>query len=121
MPKHSLVAIIGFANSTVAAVENALPQCLEKSVDPRIIAAEVKDLCAQVLATDGQVRNLLSQARTKAAELAKLKRQLYNKSSQLVDMGILVCGKKQPAGHEFSKLRSKLRRRRSPQRPDKRA
>ncbi|MBI5684490.1 MAG: hypothetical protein HZC54_05390 [Verrucomicrobia bacterium] len=121
MPKHSLVAIIGFANSALAAVENALPRCVEKNVTPHIIAGEVKDLCAQVLATDGQARSLFSQARAKAAELATLKRQLYNKSSQLVDLGMLVCGKKQPAGREFSKLRSKLRRRRSPQRPDKRA
>ena len=118
MPKHSLVAIIGFANSAVAAVENSLARCLEKSVDPRKLAAEVKDLCAQVLAADGQARNLFSQARAKTAELARLKRHLYNKSSQLVDIGMLVCGKKEPAGREFSKLRSKLRRRRSPQRAD---
>ncbi|MBI5683772.1 MAG: hypothetical protein HZC54_01700 [Verrucomicrobia bacterium] len=119
MPKHSLVAIIGFANSAVAAVENALPRCLEKNVDPHLIVAEAKDLCAQVLAADRQVRSLLSQAKTKAAELAKLKRQLYNKSSQLVDLGIYACGKKEPAGQEFSRIRSKLRRRRSPQRPEK--
>jgi hypothetical protein len=119
MPKHSLVAIIGFANSAVAAVENSSARCLEKNVDPRKLVAEVKDLCAQVLAADGQARSLFSQARARSAELARLKRQLYNKSSQLVDMGIYVCGKKQPAGHEFSRLRSKLRRRRSPQRPEK--
>lgn len=117
MPKHSLVAIIGFANSALAAVESARPRCLENHVDPRIIAGEVRDLCAQVIETHRQIRSLLSQVRAKSAELAKLKRQLYNKSSQLVDIGMFVCGKKEPAGREFSRLRSKLRRRRSPQRP----
>ena len=93
MPKHSLIALIGFAKSAAAAATTYTDQFLAESANPEDRIATVNALCDQVVATE-----------------------LYNQTSSLVDMGVVFCGKRTPQGQEFATLRTKLRRRRSPQR-----
>ena len=118
MPKHSLIALVGFARSTAAAATTYTDQMLAEHADPRNTIAEINALSDKVVATDREVRALQTQAKAKVAELRRLKRELYNKTSSLVDLGSAVCGGRwTPQGQEFAALRKKLRRRRSPQRP----
>ena len=116
MPKHSLIALIGFAKSAAAAATTYTDQFLAESANPEDRIATVNALCDQVVATDREARALQTQAKAKVTELRRLKRELYNQTSSLVDMGVVFCGKRTPQGQEFATLRTKLRRRRSPQR-----
>ena len=117
MPKHSLNALIGFAKSTTAAANDYTDQLRKEWLNPAEKIAAVNALCEQVVAADSAAKALRLQARRKAAELARLKAELYDQTGVLVNSGARICGKHTPDGQRFITLRKKLRPRRSPQSP----
>ena len=114
MPKHSLLALIGFAESVVATVSGHRDKITAENPFPAKAVESVQQLLKQVVTADSDLKQLHIQMTRKAADLRRLKRQLYDASSSLVDFGSSICGKQTPEGRAIAAVRKKLRPRRSP-------
>ncbi|MBI5688120.1 MAG: hypothetical protein HZC54_23855 [Verrucomicrobia bacterium] len=114
MPKHSLLALIGFAESAVATVNGHRDKITAKNPFPTKGVESVQQLLKDVVTADSALKELQIQKTRKAADLRRLKRQLYDAASNLVDLGAGCCGKLTPEGRAISSVRKKLRPRRSP-------
>ena len=114
MPKHSLLALIGFAESAVATVGSHRDKITAENPFPTKGVETVQQLLKQVVAADSDLKELHIQATRKAADLRRLKLQLYNEASNLVDLTAAFCGKQTPEGRAITAVRKKLRPRRSP-------
>ena len=114
MPKHSINALLGFGRNLAASVTRNHELFLAKGADTGPRVTEIEQLAKQLLAADQDAKKYSILSRQRAADARRLKNELYNAASNLVEIGSGLAGKHTTIGQEIRKHRKVLRRRRSP-------